>query len=78
MQAAPTPATIVPTSLTFGNQAVGTTSDPQQVTISNRGSGVTRVSDVTLTGTDAAQFTLAPVGAGCPIELTPANPARCR
>ncbi len=71
MQAAPTPATIAPTSLTFGDQAVGTTSDPQQVTISNRGSGVTRVSDVTLTGTDAAQFTLAPVGAGCPIELYP-------
>jgi ASPM-SPD-2-Hydin domain-containing protein/beta-propeller repeat-containing protein/centrosomal CEP192-like protein len=42
-------ATLNPTSLTFGNQPVGTTSASQTVTLTNTGSGSLEISNITVT-----------------------------
>jgi len=78
-----TPAdTLSPTSLTFSStQAVGTTSAPQVVTLTNTGTnsgdGTLTITSIALTGTNANQFTktttcgatVAP-GANCTISVT--------
>jgi len=55
---APT-ATPNPTSLNFGNQTVGTTSAPQQVSITNNGSATLTITSVDFTGANASEFALA-------------------
>jgi centrosomal CEP192-like protein len=45
-----------PTSLDFGSQAAGTTSAPQNVTLSNPGSGAIGISGIVLTGTNSTDF----------------------
>jgi Ca2+-binding RTX toxin-like protein len=52
------------TSLAFGNQAVGTTSATQNVTVRNTGIAALKVTNVTVTGTDPTLFTATPA-AGC-------------
>ena len=49
-------ATAAPASLTFGNQAVGTPSTSQAVTVTNSGSAPLVISNVGFTGTNAAEY----------------------
>ena len=46
-----------PSSLTFGNQAVGTSSQPQTVNLTNTGTTNLSVTSVSVTGADAGDFT---------------------
>lgn len=50
-------AAIVPTSLSFGDQAVNTPANSQPVTVSNTGGGPLAITSITVTGTNAADFT---------------------
>jgi len=54
-------ATISPTSLSFGNQAVGTTSAPQTVTITNAGSSQVTVTAISSSDPTDFVFTSAPL-----------------
>jgi sugar lactone lactonase YvrE len=63
------------TSLSFGNQAVGTSSASQSVTLTNTGSATLRINSITVTGTDASAFVFAnscgtslAAGANCTIH----------
>ena len=47
---------VSPSSLTFGDQSIGTTSPPQTVTLTNTGTTTLSVTSVTVTGIDAADF----------------------
>ncbi len=66
-----------PTSLTFGNQAPGTTSAAQAVTLTNNGLSALSISSIAVTGTNAGDFaqtnncpnSLA-AGASCTINVT--------
>ncbi len=69
-----------PTSLSFGNQNVGTTSAAQTVTLTNNGTSALTITSIGVTGTNAADFaqtntcplspsTLA-AGANCTISVT--------
>jgi hypothetical protein len=68
---------ILPLSLTFGPQAIGTTSSPQMVTITNTGLLTLTISSIGITGADASDFaqtntcgpTLAP-NADCQVSVT--------
>jgi hypothetical protein len=48
--------TIAPTSLTFGSQAVSTTSAPLSVTVTNNSTGAVNFSGFTITGMNAGDF----------------------
>jgi uncharacterized protein (DUF2141 family) len=75
-----------PTSLTFGQQAVGTTSNPQYVTLTNTGNATLAISSISVQGQNASQFaetnncgTTLPANANCQISVTfsptvPGNP----
>ena len=72
-----TVVSLSPPSLNFGNQAVGTTSDPETVTMSNLGASKIKVYPMSLLGPNAADFaqtntcgqSLA-AGASCSISVT--------
>ncbi|HJT57984.1 MAG TPA: choice-of-anchor D domain-containing protein [Ktedonobacteraceae bacterium] len=55
-----------PTSVNFGNQNVGATSNPQTVTLVNKGSANLNISSMAITGTNAADFSL---DSECPNSL---------
>jgi uncharacterized repeat protein (TIGR01451 family) len=55
---------LMPTSLTFGGQAVNTTSSAQSVTVTNTGTADLHVSSVSTGGTNGGDFRAAP-SAGC-------------
>jgi Abnormal spindle-like microcephaly-assoc'd, ASPM-SPD-2-Hydin len=69
-----------PTSLTFGNQAVNTTSSSQTVTLTNTGTAALTISSITITGANAGDFgqtnncptgpSTLPVGGRCTISVT--------
>lgn len=69
--------TLNPTSLSFGNQTVGTTSGAKTIQLKNAGSSALNISSITITGIDATDFaqtnncpnSLA-VGAQCNINVT--------
>jgi hypothetical protein len=69
--------TLFPTSLTFANQAAGTTSPAQSVTLTNTGSASLSISSIAVTGNASTDFaetnncgtTLAP-SASCTINVT--------
>ncbi|WP_161554292.1 beta strand repeat-containing protein [Stenotrophobium rhamnosiphilum] len=71
-------ASATPTSLAYGNQLLGTTSTAKVVTVTNTGSSVLTVGTVSLSGTNAADFTITSnacttavaVGANCTINVT--------
>ena len=64
---APAPiVNITPLSLTFGILAVGTSSAAQMITLKNLGSTALTLSQLLLTGNDAASFAIAPAGTSCP------------
>jgi hypothetical protein len=61
-----------PSSVAFGDQAVSTTSPPQQVTLTNNGSGALSISSITFLGTNSTDFSQSnncpaslPAGANC-------------
>src|SRR5208337_2988342 len=66
-----------PSSLTFANQLVGTTSSAQQVTLHNTGSQTLGITSISLTGADSGDFSLSQncgsslaVNASCQISVT--------
>ncbi|HEY6185329.1 MAG TPA: choice-of-anchor D domain-containing protein, partial [Terriglobales bacterium] len=69
--------TLSPTSLSFGNQSVGTTSGAKTIQLKNTGNATLTVSSITIAGTNATDFaqtnncpnSLAP-GAQCNINVT--------
>ena len=70
-------ASLSPTSLTFGNQTVNTTSAARTVTLSNTGTATMTISTYTFTGTNASDFaqthtcgTTLAAGANCTISVT--------
>ena len=74
----PLPAvSLVPPSLTFGQQTIGTTSSPQTATLTNTGAATLTLSNIALTGADASDFaqtktcgpTLAP-NDSCQVSVT--------
>jgi hypothetical protein len=52
----PGAASLAPTSLTFGNQAVSTRSTPQGITLSNNGAGAVTISSIVLSGVNSGDF----------------------
>src|SRR5437879_547854 len=63
----PGPAvSLAPTSLTFPAQAVGSTSAPQTVTLTNTGTALLQINSRTIVGANASDFAFAP-GTTCPI-----------
>ena len=75
--AAATAVTVTPTSLPFGNQTVGTVSDPQTVTITNTGTSILSISkidtssgDYLQTNTCAAVQNLLDVGQSCSVSVS--------
>jgi hypothetical protein len=67
-------ASIQPLALGFGSEAVGTTSGTQTVTLINNGSAPLNFTSVTIAGTNAADFGIAPGGStpcqsGTPVAL---------
>ncbi len=59
LQQAPTSAptvSLAPNSLTFSSQTAGTTSASQLITLSNTGNGVLDIDSITITGTNAGEF----------------------
>lgn len=69
-----TTATVAPSSLTYGNQTVGTTSTAQSVVVTNTGANPIAVSAVTSTGdfaeTNNCTSTPVPVEGSCTINVT--------
>ena len=70
-------ASVSPSSLAFGNQAVGVTSSAQSVTLTNSGNAVLNVSRIAVSGTNASDFaqtnncgTSVAAGANCTISVT--------
>jgi len=70
--------TVDPADHDYGGRLVGTTSDPQSFTVTNTGNADLSISGVSLTGTDADQFTKGAdscaglslsVGATCTVEV---------
>ena len=66
-----------PTSLTFGSQTVGTSGTPQTITLSNTGNGALSITSVTVTGTNAKDFSetndcgsSVAAGGNCTISVT--------
>src|SRR6266853_5717501 len=49
-------ATLNPTSLSFGNQIVGTTSGPKGIQLKHTGNGALTISSIAISGTNAADF----------------------
>jgi hypothetical protein len=57
-------ANIAPTSLGFGSQIIATSSAPKSVTLTNKGSAALSATGIAVTGTNAADFSIA--GGTCP------------
>src|SRR4051794_20843379 len=71
--------TFAPTSLTFAAQAIGTTSAPQSITITNTGSASLFINSAATRGADALDFTQVddgcsgltlPAGSSCSVSIT--------
>jgi hypothetical protein len=60
-------AVLVPANLSFGNQAVGVTTAPKPVTLTNNGNATLVISSVTITGANAADFALQPNTCGASV-----------
>jgi len=72
-----------PSSLTFTNQTVGTTSSPQGVTVTNDGNATLTISSLTITGSGSSDFAQTnncgasvAAGANCQIMVTFTPPAQ--
>jgi len=75
-QAPPPKISASPSSVTFGNLAVGSTSAPKTVKIKNTGTSDLVVSDINITGANASEFSRTsscgtiPKGMSCTLDLT--------
>ena len=72
-----TAVTLLPSSLEFGNQQVGTTSPPQVATLTNYGTQALSISSIHIAGKQAGNFaqtnncgTTVPAGGNCTISVT--------
>jgi hypothetical protein len=72
-----TVVTLLPSSLDFGNQKVGTTSQPQLATLTNYGTQAVSIYDIYIGGKQAGSFaqtnncgTSVPAGGSCSISVT--------
>jgi len=72
-----TVTSLMPKTLSFGSQAVGTTSAARTTILTNTGSAVLNVSGISITGTNAVDFVLSSdcgtsigAGASCKINVT--------
>jgi hypothetical protein len=72
-----TAVTLLPSSLDFGDQKVGTTSPPQPVTLTNYGTAVVSIGGIHIMGTNQSEFaqtnncgTSVPAGGNCTISVT--------
>ncbi len=72
-----TKITFSPIGITFGNQKVGTSSDPVPVTLSNQGTVTLNISQIKIGGTNPGDFSQAndcgtsvPAGGKCTIQVT--------
>jgi hypothetical protein len=63
---------LAPTSLSFGNQKVHTKGAAKKITMTNKGTGPVNISGISITGTDAKDFTETN---NCPAKL--ASKAKC-
>ena len=70
-------ASIAPGSLAFGNQTINTTSAAQTATLTNMGNAALSIADITVTGTNASDFTQTntcgssvAAGSNCTITVT--------
>ena len=75
--AQPSSVTLSNTSLSFGNQTTGTTSNAQTTTLTNNGSAALSISSIAVTGTDSGDFaetntcgSSVAAGANCTISVT--------
>jgi hypothetical protein len=75
--------TLSPTSLNLRKQNVGTTSSPQNVTLTNSGTGNLSITGITITGNNASDFgqtnncgTSVAAGTSCTISVTFAPSAK--
>jgi Abnormal spindle-like microcephaly-assoc'd, ASPM-SPD-2-Hydin/HYDIN/CFA65/VesB-like, Ig-like domain/K319L-like, PKD domain len=67
-----TPGRLInPDPVAFGNQVVGTTSTATTVTITNNGTASLVISNLAVSGTNAAEFSFTPVT--LPVTVTPGN-----
>jgi len=71
------PVSLSPASVNFGNQTVGTRSQPQAVTLTNNGGSALSITAIKITGNNANDFaqtnncgTSLPPGASCIIKVT--------
>ncbi len=69
--------TISPASLSFGNQTVGTTGTPKNITLTNTGTSYLTLSGIALTGGNSTDFlvsntcgSIVPSGASCTISVS--------
>lgn len=70
--------TLTATSLAFGNQAVGMTSaTAQRVTLRNTGTAALVITDLSISGTNAADFSLNSAGTTCSYAASVATSASC-
>ena len=56
-----------PAALSFGGETVGSASGPQSVSLTNSGSAALSLTSIAVTGSDAADFTIAATGTNCPL-----------
>lgn len=77
--ATPTPVVgLSPTSIPFGSQALGTTSTPQTITVSNTGSATLNFTNIQLTGVNANQYQIVSAGTTCQVGIgVPAPSGSC-
>jgi centrosomal CEP192-like protein len=68
---------VSPSSLSFGNQQVNTTSEPKAVTLSNTGSGSVTINSMAIAGANSGDFAETnncggslPAGASCTVNVT--------
>jgi sugar lactone lactonase YvrE len=73
----PSGVALSPSSLSFSNQSVGTTSNPQNVTLTNSGAASLTITSITIAGDDSEDFTQTNTcgtslasGASCTVSVT--------
>jgi hypothetical protein len=71
-----TKITLLPIGINFGQQKVGTSSNPSKVTLSNNGTSTLNISNIAIGGTDPGDFSqtndcgkVLPVGSHCTFQV---------
>ncbi|HVL31805.1 MAG TPA: choice-of-anchor D domain-containing protein, partial [Solirubrobacteraceae bacterium] len=70
-------ASVTPLSISYGNQRVGVASDARRVTVKNTGTADLVIASRTLTGANANQWLIDPVGTTCNAATSVAPGASC-